>query len=88
MNYTVGESSVVDVVVDYVSEDDDYWTGLDLTGSSMYVYVNGTGVELSDVNSEAKSFSVDLKDIDFDFVAGETYSLVFHAPNGILSYAS
>ena len=90
VNYTVGESCVVDVTADYVSSEDDYWDGLDLSGSSMYVYVDGasSGIELSSVDSDAKSFSVDLKDIDFDFVAGATYSLVFRAPNGILSYAN
>lgn len=88
VEYFIGESCVVDVTAEYESED--YWTSVDLRGSEMYVYINGntSGIRLENIPSESKSFSVDINDIDYTFEAGKTYSLLFHAPKGIIEYAN
>ena len=80
VNYIIGESVIVEVNVEYP----DYY---DLSGSYIYVYIDGSseGIQLV-VDSEVKSFSFDLKDLAFDFEEGKSYSLVFRPPEDILAY--
>lgn len=87
VDYVKGQDSFVNVTADYVTQGEDYWAGLDLSGSEMYVYIEGvsSGIPYSGVASESKSFVVNLKDLDNYFEVGNTYSLVFHPPNGLIN---
>lgn len=86
--YVPEESSFIHVTAEYETED--YWNSLDLKGSNMYVYINGStsGIELSNIASESQDFIVNINDIDYDFKINNTYSLTFSAPKGLLDYAS
>ena len=87
VEYTIGESCIINVTADYISDEEDYFTGLDMTGSYMHVYIDENDITLEDVDSEVKSFKIDLNDLEFDFVADKTYSLEFHPSNGFLTNA-
>ena len=87
IEHAKGESTIVNVTADYLSDEDDQLSGYDLAGSTIYVYINGSsrGVPLASVFSDSKFFSVDLKDFDDKFEVDKSYSLIFRPPNGILS---
>ena len=72
--YINGSSYVIHMNASYDGSVDindiDYWC-------SMVVYIDGVEFEDWYIDAETGSYDVDLKDIGFNFVAGNTYKLVF-----------
>ncbi|WP_407420905.1 Ig-like domain repeat protein [Methanobrevibacter sp.] len=86
-DYAIGENLTIDVKIDYLTEEEDYYKGYDLTGGNMHVYINGTAVKLDNIPSEVKNFTINISDINFTFESGESYSLIFHPSNSIMNMA-